>query len=64
VKCVAFLILIAYVIILAFGKKMFAPTNRFWRSINLFSKAGVFLSKKASKAIDKFSCKGYNKTIT
>ena len=41
-KCVAFLILIAYVILMAFGKLMFKPMNIFWRSLNIFGKAGEF----------------------
>lgn len=41
-QCVAYLILIAYVIIMAFGKLMFNPMNEFWRSMNFFGKAGEF----------------------
>ena len=41
-KCIAYFVLIAYVVLLAGGKKFFAPTSVFWRSLNIFSKAGVF----------------------
>ena len=41
-KCVALAIVIAYAILLAFGKFFFAPMNLFWRSINFFGKAGEF----------------------
>ena len=37
-KCAAALILIAYVILMAFGTLMFNPMNPFWRSINFFGK--------------------------
>ena len=39
-KCFAFLVLIVYVILMAFGKMMFNPMNSFWRSLNIFGKAG------------------------
>ena len=42
VKCIAFLVLIAYVILMAAGKSMFSPMNKFWRSLNIFGKAGEF----------------------
>lgn len=41
-KCIAYGILIAYVILMAFGSKMFSPMNTFWRSLNFFGKAGVY----------------------
>ena len=41
-KCVAFAIVLAYAIILAFGKFMFEPMSLFWRSINFFGKAGEY----------------------
>lgn len=41
-KCLAFLVLIAYVVLMAIGKSVFSPTSVFWRSLNIFSKAGVF----------------------
>ena len=41
-QCIGYLILIAYVIIMAFGKLMFSPMNEFWRSMNFFGKAGEF----------------------
>ena len=41
-KCLAYLVLIAYVVLMAGGKKFFSPTSVFWRSLNIFSKAGVF----------------------
>ena len=39
-KCAAILVLIAYAILMAFGKLMFSGTNLFWRSLNFFGKAG------------------------
>ena len=41
-KCAAFLILFVYAILLAFGTFMFDPMSKFWRSLNIFSKAGEF----------------------
>lgn len=41
-QCLTYLILIAYVIIMAFGTLMFNPMNMFWRSMNFFGKAGEF----------------------
>ena len=41
-KCLGYLILIAYVILMAFGTLMFSPMNVFWRSLNFFSKAAEF----------------------
>lgn len=41
-KCLTFLILIAYVILMAAGKSIFEPMNPFWRSLNIFGKAGEF----------------------
>ena len=41
-KCLAYLILLAYVILMAGGNKMFAPTNIFWRSLNIFGHGGEF----------------------
>ena len=42
IKCVALLILAAYVVIMAFGKNWFDPMNEFWRSLNIFGTAGEF----------------------
>ena len=42
VKCVGYLILIAYVILMAFGTLMFSPMNLFWRSLNFFGKAAEY----------------------
>ena len=39
-KCLCFLALIAYVILLAFGKFMFGAGSAFYRSLNIFSGAG------------------------
>ena len=41
-QCVAYLILIAYVIIMAFGKFMFSPMDPFWRGMNFFVKYAEF----------------------
>lgn len=41
-KCLGYLILIAYVILMAFGTLMFSPMNPFWRSLNFFGKAAEF----------------------
>lgn len=41
-KCAGYLILIAYVILMAFGTLMFSPMNLFWRSLNFFGKAVEF----------------------
>ena len=41
-QCIGYLILIAYVIIMAFGKLMFSPMNEFWRSMNFFEKYAEF----------------------
>ena len=41
-KCFGYLILIAYVIIMAFGTLMFNPMNMFWRSMNFFVNTGEF----------------------
>ena len=41
-KCLGYLILIAYVILMAFGTLMFSPMNLFWRSLNFFGKAAEF----------------------
>ena len=41
-KCAAYLILIAYVIMMAFGKFMFSPLSTFWHSLNFFGKYGEF----------------------
>ena len=42
INAVGFLILIAYVILMAFGKMIFDPMNNFWRSLNIFGTAGEF----------------------
>ena len=41
-QCVAYLILIAYAVILAFGKQMFDPMSLFWRSVYFFGKSGEY----------------------
>ena len=41
-KCIAALVVIAYAVILAFGKNIFDPMNSFWRSVNIFGKAGDY----------------------
>ena len=41
-KCFAFLVLIAYAVIMAFGSMMFPATNEFWKSINIFGNAGEY----------------------
>lgn len=41
-KCVGYLILIAYVILMAFGSMMFSPMNMFWRSVNFFNQAAEY----------------------
>ena len=41
-KCLGYLILIAYVILMAFGTLMFNPMNLFWRSLNFFGNAAEF----------------------
>jgi len=42
VKLVGYLILLAYIIIMACGNVMFDPMSMFWRSMNIFNKAGEF----------------------
>ena len=42
IKCLGYLILSAYVIIMAFGTLMFNPMNMFWRSMNFFVETGEF----------------------
>ena len=42
VKCVWYLILIVYAVFMAFGDAMFGPMSVFWRSLNLFGKAGEY----------------------
>jgi len=41
-KCLGYLILCAYIILMAFGTLMFSPMNYFWRSLNFFSPAAEF----------------------
>jgi len=41
-KCFAYLVLITYAILMAFGTLMFDPMNAFWRSLNFFGNAGEF----------------------
>ena len=41
-KCLGYLILVAYIILMAFGTLMFSPMNLFWRSLNFFNKAAEF----------------------
>ncbi len=42
IKALGILVLLAYIIIMAFGGSMFDPMNVFWRSLNIFNKAGDF----------------------
>ena len=42
VKCLGYLILAAYIILMAFGTLMFSPMNMFWRSLNFFGQAAEF----------------------
>lgn len=42
VKCVGFLILIVYAILMIFGKSWFSPLSMFWRSLNFLGKSGEF----------------------
>ena len=42
IKLLGFLILLAYVIIMAIGNAVFDPISMFWRSLNIFNKAGEF----------------------
>ena len=44
VKCILLLILIAYVVIMAFGNSMFDSMSSFWRSLNIFGNAGEYNS--------------------
>ena len=41
-KCIGYLILIIYAVFMAFGDAMFGPMSVFWRSLNLFGKAGEY----------------------
>ena len=41
-KCIGYLILIVYAVFMAFGDAMFDPMSVFWRSLNLFGKAGEY----------------------
>ena len=41
-QCIGYLVLAAYVIIMAFGTLMFNPMNLFWRSMNFFGKYAEF----------------------
>lgn len=41
-KCIGYLILIVYAVFMAFGDAMFGPMSVFWRSLNLFGKAGEY----------------------
>ena len=43
-KCLGYLILIAYFILMAFGTFMFSSTSPFWRSLNFFGKAAEYNS--------------------
>ncbi|MCR4726022.1 MAG: mechanosensitive ion channel family protein [Clostridia bacterium] len=42
IKAFAYAVLIAYIVLMAFGKFFFSPMNSFWRSLNFFLKAGVY----------------------
>ena len=39
-RCIGYLIIIAYAVVISFGYKMFDPMSVFWRSFNIFGKAG------------------------
>ncbi len=41
-KCIAAVIVLAYAIIMLCGKSAFDPMNNFWRSLNIFGKAGEY----------------------
>lgn len=41
-KCLGGLILLTYIILMAFGTLMFQPANLFWRSLNFFGTAGEY----------------------
>lgn len=41
-NCILYVILAAYVFLLAFGKMLFNPMSMFWRSINFLGNAGEF----------------------
>ena len=41
-KCIIALLLVVYYVFLIFGKSIFAPTNEFWRSMNIFSTAAEY----------------------
>ena len=41
-KCIGYLILIVYTVFLAFGNSIFDPMSVFWRSLNVFGKAGEY----------------------
>ena len=41
-KCIAAVIVLAYAIIMLCGKFAFDPMNNFWRSLNIFGKAGEY----------------------
>ncbi|MBQ7173035.1 MAG: mechanosensitive ion channel family protein [Clostridia bacterium] len=42
IKCVGFLILIVYAVLMVFGKNWFSPLSMFWRSLNFLGKSGEF----------------------
>ena len=42
VKCLAYAVLVAYVVVMAIGSRVFSPMSVFWRSLNFFGKAGEF----------------------
>ena len=41
-KCIAGVVLLVYIILMAAGSQIFHPMNLFWRSLNFFGKAGEF----------------------
>ena len=41
-KCIAAVIVLVYAIIMLCGKSVFDPMNNFWRSLNIFGKAGEY----------------------
>lgn len=42
IKCLAYIILLTYVVLMTFGSFMFSPMSLFWRSLNIFGNAGEF----------------------
>ena len=44
IKIAGYVILAAYAILMIFGKFMFSPMSKFWRSINIFGTAGEYIA--------------------